>query len=69
MIISFIKNIKYMIDLVDSDITDVRSLAFKIEKYVMKLCPLLSYTLCALFFGLMFGLSYFAILLIFTLEQ
>ena len=58
-----------MIDLVQSDITDVRSLAFKLEKLILKLCPLLSYTLCALFFGLMFGLSYFAILLIFTLEQ
>lgn len=69
MIISFIKNITLMIDIVDTDITDVRSLAVILEKFIMKLCPLVSYTLCAVFFGLMFGLSYFAILLIFTLDQ
>jgi len=58
-----------MIDLAQSDITDVRSLAQKVENTILKLCPLLSIFLGMAFFGMMFGLSYYAMLLIFTLEQ
>lgn len=62
-------NVIIMIDLNREDVSSIKSLAKAVENIVSKLCPIMAIGLYFLLFLLVFGLGYYGILVIFTIQQ